>query len=126
MTNRAEALAKALERLSIAVENLDPQSGIPGGYQALIDASNAGDAALEAYRSQPDGWRPISELSPKQSRAMFVVKAFDADIGKGVRPYTSDAYCVWREGETFVRWPHPFPPTHFMELPAPPNSKEQQ
>lgn len=70
-------------------------------------------------------WLPI-ENAPKTGRRMFVVKAV------GVRPtvgavslYTTDPWCVWRDGDgSFARWPHPFPPTHWLELPddpAPPS-----
>lgn len=42
--------------------------------------------------------------------------------------YTTDPWCVWYQQENptpenkcgFVRWPHPFPPTHWMEIPEPP------
>ena len=53
-------------------------------------------------------------------RKMFVVRAFDI-IPPGcscLSLYTTDAYCVWRDGAEYVRWPHPFPPTHFFELPT--------
>lgn len=57
--------------------------------------------------------------SIKTSRKMFIV------IAKDVKPtesfpstYTTDPYCVWMEDEfVCARWPHQFPPTHFMLLP---------
>jgi hypothetical protein len=57
-------------------------------------------------------WQPIGNLSYAgiKGREMFVVKS--------LRPeYNSDPYCVWRENDKFVRWPHEFAPTHFMKLP---------
>lgn len=66
-------------------------------------------------------WKPISQLPKKYftTKKMFVVKAIDVYIGEEVDwKYTSDPYCVWREPSgRFARWPHPFQPTHFMELP---------
>jgi hypothetical protein len=51
---------------------------------------------------------------------MFVVKTFGVSNGlTGGQTYTSDPWCVWqqKEGE-FSRWPHKFPPTHFLRLPT--------
>lgn len=57
----------------------------------------------------------------KYSRKIFVVIAKDVEIMPG-KTYTTDPYCVWyeesREDDVFVRWPHPFPPTHFYVLPT--------
>lgn len=64
------------------------------------------------------GWHPI-ETAPTD-RQMFVARAFNQKVGVGNYIYTSDAYCVWREGDGFVRWPHPYQPTHWMPLPAAP------
>lgn len=51
---------------------------------------------------------------------MFVVRGFDVlTIATGIK-YTTDPYCVWYEEGEFVRWPHRFPPTHWMPLPPPP------
>lgn len=78
------------------------------------------EQAAEAL-SAPSGWQPI-ETAPKANRDIFVVQAFDVtDLNCGVRRYTSDPYCVW-PGYTggWVRWPHPFRPTHWVKLPAPP------
>ena len=67
-------------------------------------------------------WSLIEALpdSIKASRGMFVVIAKDVQIMPG-RTYTTDPYCVWyeatRKDGAFVRWPHPFPPTHFYVLP---------
>lgn len=49
---------------------------------------------------------------------MFVVKAFDVAYGDGPFTYISDPYCVWRDDDGgFARWPHHFPPTHWLPLP---------
>lgn len=77
--------------------------------------------------AQPQ-WLPI-ETAPKDSREMFVVRAFNVDpigIGKGFS-YTSDAYAVFRADDgAFVRWPHTWPPTHWMPLPAAPSAQAEQ
>lgn len=68
-------------------------------------------------------WQPI-ETAPKD-RKMFVVQAFDVETGlstpSGGRRYTTDPWCVWYSNGEFVRWPHPFPPTHWVPLPEAPN-----
>ena len=64
-------------------------------------------------------WLPI-DTAPQDSRVMFVVRAYNAEIGRG-HLYTSDPWCVWSDDfGRFMRWPHPFPPTHWMPLPEPP------
>lgn len=42
----APELLAALEAFSAAAENLDPQSGIPVGYQQLLDALTLANAAI--------------------------------------------------------------------------------
>lgn len=57
----------------------------------------------------PDHW--------KTDRGMFVVKAFDVfPNNQSPMKYTTDPYCVWMEDGEFIRWPHSFPPTHYMVL----------
>lgn len=68
-------------------------------------------------------WQPI-ETAPKDGRQMFVVQGFNVtNQNVGVRNYTTDPYCVW-PGKTggWLRWPHEFPPTHWMPLPPPPSA----
>lgn len=63
-------------------------------------------------------WQPIEELDiVKGDRTMFVVKSFGYVFPNTGVIYTSDPYCVWKEGDSFVRWPHYFSPTHFCMLP---------
>ena len=80
-------------------------------------------ALLRELAAVPAGWQPI-ETAPKNGRAMFVVQALDVcNSFTGNRPYTTDPYCVWPDDEgDFARWPHPFPPTHWMPLPAAPHT----
>jgi hypothetical protein len=64
-------------------------------------------------------WLPI-ESHPKGHK-MFAVIGKDVNIKPGKMDgvhYTTDPYYVfWREKEGFVRWPHPFPPTHWHPMP---------
>jgi len=64
------------------------------------------------------GWQPI-ETAPKDCRTLFIVRSFNQVIKKR-GPYTTDAYVVWHEDESFIRWPHNFPPTHWASLPLGP------
>lgn len=68
-------------------------------------------------------WKPIGSL-PKDYKPMFVAIAIDAITRPGSTiTYTTDPWCVWRNDlGTYSRWPHSFPPTHYMELPP----KEQR
>jgi hypothetical protein len=59
-------------------------------------------------------WRPI-DSAPTEVKRMFVAIAIHSPVANN---YTSDPYCVWAENDgTFARWPHPFPPTHWLPLP---------
>lgn len=64
-------------------------------------------------------WQPIDRLPEtyKSNKRMFVVIGIGIQVGS-VKNYTTDPYCVWCEGDGFVRWPHDFMPTHFFELPT--------
>lgn len=65
-------------------------------------------------------WLPIKDLPVEyeNTRKMFVVKGIDIPMDNG-RKYQTDPYCVWfnPSDQTYVRWPHHFDPTHFIELP---------
>lgn len=62
-------------------------------------------------------WKPISELPDDIGKEMFVVRAFNVVNTLDGPKYTSDPYCVFKRSDVFVRWPHSFPPTHFLRLP---------
>lgn len=63
-------------------------------------------------------WRPIFSAPYDETRVMFVVRAIDAQLPNGCI-YTTDPYCVWRTDDGgFARWPHSFPPTHWLPLPG--------
>ena len=70
-----------------------------------------------------DRWQPI-ETAPKETTQMFVVVAFGAKVG--ATPYNSDPWCVWHQRGEFVRWPHKFSPTHWMQLPEAPTMQEDK
>lgn len=57
-------------------------------------------------------WQPI-ETAPRGSRKVIVLIS-DA----GPDGYVTDPWTGWveRDGK-FARWPHKFPPTHWLELP---------
>lgn len=124
----------------VPVEPTPKQIG--DGIRALMDAPDLGGIVepylpevVDAYKamltSAPPapsvgGWMPISEAPI--GREMFVAKAFRASPGfSDGRTYDSDPWCVWQEFPgMFARWPHPFPPTHFVrlsDLPQPPKEK---
>lgn len=59
-------------------------------------------------------WKPISDLAPSRKCVVLIAKT---TLGSGM-DYITDPWVGWRESEeAFARWPHPFPPTHFYELP---------
>jgi len=61
-------------------------------------------------------WVKCSGQLPEESTVVLVVA-----IGVGPRSdYTTDMYCGWYCNEVWSRWPHPFPPTHWMTLPEAP------
>ncbi len=61
-------------------------------------------------------WLPIEELDMEDNlKVEVVVKAFNVKVYN--TNYTSDPYCVFIRDRKFVRWPHHFPPTHFLVLP---------
>jgi len=60
-------------------------------------------------------WIPTTEQLPVNRKAIYMV----AIEGK----YTTDQYGGWYSGDTWVRWPHPFPPTHWMYQIANPEVK---
>lgn len=69
-------------------------------------------------------WMPI-ETAPV-GREMFVARAVNVvHPFAGTHPYTSDPWCVWQdEHGKFARWPHRFPPTHWLALPSSPKSEQ--
>lgn len=63
----------------------------------------------------PRPWNAIDERVPSP-KVMVIL------IGANVGPrgdYTTDPYCGWRNADdSWARWPHPFPPTHWAPIPA--------
>ena len=102
------------------MEALAPGGGVK--YHATIHKPVPAGTRLYAA-PQPAvaaGWLPI-ESSPRHTKEMFVVRAFDVLING--HKYTSDPYCVWADKAEFVRWPHPFEPTHWMRIPPAPSTE---
>jgi hypothetical protein len=62
-------------------------------------------------------WKPITNLPPLHKAVLLI------SVGS-VPNYVTDQYVGWRtlSGE-FARWVHPFPPTHWMDLPEPPKER---
>lgn len=64
-----------------------------------------------------DNWLPYTEDLPP-TKKMFVVIAKNVPYPKAFSKYTTDPYCVWKEPNgRLARWPHSFPPTHYITLP---------
>lgn len=51
-----------------------------------------------------------------EDKEIVVFKAVGVPVGSA-RNYTTDPWCGWMMNGEFVRWPHDFPPTHFLRLP---------
>lgn len=131
MTDRAEALAKALDGLL-------SDSGRDFIKSSLWDNARA---ALEAYRSQPSGWRPMSSPPPDGTEVL----AWREDCGAFIASYTSpDAFPLTQEEihatdeetlfakDWFTQWPQAIrldgseTPTLWQPLPPLPTSPENK
>ena len=92
-----------------------------GAYKVSIPDYEGG----RVYKAGDVEFQPI-ETAPGH-RTMFVAIAVLPD-------YTTDPWCVWKEEDNmtkenhfgFVRWPHPFPPTHWMAIAKMPTYQELQ
>lgn len=74
---------------------------------------------LEALASRPDGWRGI-ESAPRDGRSVLVFCPRASDHGYERIRLTWRKDGKW-QGANNTSWP----PTHWMPLPGPPESKEQ-
>ena len=104
----------------------DMPASVANSFSVPLYAEAGAQPAHEVQDVAAQEWLPI-ETAPNEceGRGMFVVRAFDVQNGfTGGFPYTSDPWCVWRclDGG-FARWPHNFPPTHWMPLPSAPKAK---
>lgn len=60
-------------------------------------------------------WQPI-ESAPKGRRKVIALVS-----NAGPNGYVTDPWTGWVEEDgSFARWPHQFPPTHWLELPEVP------
>jgi len=83
-------------------------------YPVTLSSEDASEL-VEELSEELLPWRPI-ETAPTDTKTMFVVIALGVKP-VGTFPYDSDPYCVWHHDGVFVRWPHDFPPTHWLPLP---------
>lgn len=63
-------------------------------------------------------WIPIKEL-PDSNKVVVLIAQFQ-------NGYITDPWTGWKNKDGFERWPHPFPPTHFYELPVFVPTKEKE
>lgn len=77
---------------------------------------------IAAILSSPNvGWQPIDTAPSGETTMFLVIGITQGNVFTGGRPYTTDTYCVWQNSKgEFSRWPHNWPPTHWMPLPQPP------
>lgn len=62
-------------------------------------------------------YKPIETL--KHRKSVILIGVYKELPQAGGRPYKTDPYVGWLENDgDFARWPHPYPPTHFAELPS--------
>jgi hypothetical protein len=89
--------------------------------EAICREKNAARSTVQQVGAE---WMPI-ETAPV-GREMFVARAVNVvHPFAGPHPYTSDPWCVWQdEPGKFARWPHRFPPTHWLALPSSPKSEQ--
>ena len=100
-----------------------------GRLRADGDASEgqpcAGPSQASRGMEQEDGsvneWQPI-ETAPKDRTMVVLIGVTEGNGFTGGRPYRSDPWCGWFSDGEWQRWPHPWPPTHWMPLPAPPST----
>lgn len=92
----------------------------PGSMSLWMEASGRFRKALaNLYRTGKlrvvgEGWRDIA--SAPTDRRNFLVIGYREDLN-----YWTDPWSVFRDADGgFARWPHDFPPTHWMPIMAPP------
>ena len=88
-----------------------------GIFLAMLSAAPPAAKELVAV----EGWRTI-ETAPKDRTVVVLIGVTEGNGFTGGRPYRSDPWCGWFSDGEWQRWPHPWPPTHWMPLPAPPSS----
>jgi hypothetical protein len=73
-------------------------------------------------------WQPIS-TAPKTSRNEQGELQYVLLIARypGASGWSDIYQAWWGEGaRDWIRWPHHFPPTHWMPAPAPPSGKKNE
>ena len=61
------------------------------------------------------GWINLNNQKPKEKQMVVFIAKDVEGVCSGL--YTSDPYCGWIQNGQFVRWPHEFNTTHYMEIP---------
>jgi hypothetical protein len=95
----------------------------PAIHYPNISGADQAPADLVAVYLEPqeraltNQWQPIKTML-LDSRKTFLVQAFNVLPAKCKIPYTSDPYVVFWLNNKFQRWPHDFPPTHWMAIPS--------
>lgn len=126
--SEVEIVARALEDAMLAAINGKGRNANP-----RIMALTASDLAELAVTLAPRlaaidearGWRPVAEAQPSLAPGRYEGLICAIRMGDGT-PYFSDVYHSWKNPDgTWARWPHDFPPTHHMPLPAPPKKVGQ-
>lgn len=130
MSDRAEALAKVLEALLAGDQNVIEDCH---GWREVANAKDA----LEAYRSQPDGWVSVEERMPEPGTECLVWVVSSPWAQPGTHYAALDTWDEQHEAPLSfssatipigLGWgDHEYEDiTHWQPIPAPPNSKEQQ
>lgn len=110
-------MASVWDALKADANDLRKQQRILKAFLAALEP--VAQPAPDRYGKRVSEWQPI-ETAPRLKAPMIVVMA------KLPNGYRSDPYCVWfdaiKDGapSPWKRWPHPYPPTHWMPLPEPP------
>lgn len=101
-----------------------PKQACPSVYETTTEAAATLETLTqENARLREAGWRDI-ESAPIGKTMFVVIGVTDGNGFTGDRPYTTDPCCVWRDEDgRFARWPHHWPPTHWMPLPPAPARK---
>ena len=82
--------------------------------RALEREAKAEQDRLAHVRDIPEGWKPI-EIAPPDRQMVMLIARYPTGTD------WTDIYNGWRNSDgDWTRWPHNFPPTHWMPLPSPP------
>lgn len=65
---------------------------------------------------EENNWKSISEygIPPEHKMCVFIAK--DVKYCNDQLTYNTDPWCGWYRNGEYVRWPHKFNPTHYVEI----------